>query len=173
MASGNVLAQFSAQDGVPPATLYATLDSMVGTSAPVEAIPVLDFDDTTQEYIDFHGVLPGNYAGGGLTVQIIWSAAQAATSVVEWQAAFRAIPDDLEDLDTTVHTYDYNLVVATAASVVGEVAYDVITFTNGADMDSLAASEAFILRVTRNPIPSSGTDVVGDGSIHHVIIKET
>ena len=83
------------------------------------------------------------------------------------------VADDAEDLDTTAHTYDYNAVVATAPSAVGEVAYDNITFTNGADMDSVVAGDYFILRVTRDPTPSSGTDVTGDASLHAIYIKET
>ena len=173
MASGNTLAVFFPQDGEPPATVFATVDTIAGASTPAEAITVLDFDDTTQEYMDFAGFMPANYGGGGVTVTVVFSAAEAATDVVAWQAAFRRIADDAEDLDTTAHTYDFNEVVATAPSVVGEVAYDDITFTDGADMDSVAASEYFRLRVTRDPTPSSGTDVTGDGSIHAIVIKET
>jgi len=173
MASGNLLAQFFPQDGEPPATLFATLDTIAGTSTPAEAIAVLDFDDTTQEYMDFSGVMPPHYGGGGVTVTVIFSAAEAATDVVAWQAAFRRIADEAEDLDTTAHTYDFNEVVATAPSAVGEVAYDAITFTDGAGMDSVAAGEHFRLRVTRDPTPSSGTDVTGDASIHAIVITET
>lgn len=173
MASGDTLAILFPQDATPPATAYATLDTITGTSTPAEAIPVLDFDDTTQEYIDFYCVLPGNYAGGGLTVIIGYSAAEAATDVIDWEAAIRRIADDAEDLDTTAHTYDYNGTVDTAPSAIGEVAYASITFTNGADMDSLAAGEYFILRITRDPTPDSGVDVTGDASLHFVHIKET
>ena len=173
MASGDTLAVFFPQDGEPPATIYATLDTITGTSSPAEAIAVLDFDDTTQEYMDFSGILPSNYDGGGITMAVIFSAAEAATDVVAWQAAFRRIADDAEDLDTTAHTYDFNEVVATAPSAVGEVAYDNITFTNGADMDSVAANEHFRLRITRDPTPSSGTDVTGDASLHAIIVTET
>ena len=172
MASGDTLLIFSPLDNVPPATIFATLDTMVGTSTPAESIPVLDFDDTTQEYADFYGVLPANYAGGGLTVTVIYSAAEAATDVVKWEAALRRIADDAEDLDTTAHTYDYNTVEDTAPSAIGEVAYANITFTDGADMDSVAAGEYFILRVSRNPT-TGGTDVTGDASIHMVRIAET
>jgi len=174
MASGNALLVLTPLDNVPPATLYATLDTVTGTSTPAEAIPVLDFDDTTQEYADFYCVMPSHYAGTtGVTVKIIFSAAEAATDVVAWQAAFRRVADDAEDLDTTAHTYVYNEVVATAPSVVGEVAYDDITFTDGADMDSVVAGDYFILRVTRDPTPSSGTDVTGDASLHAVYVTET
>lgn len=172
MASGNTLIIFLPQDGCPPATLFATLDTMTGTSSPAEAIPVLDFDDTTQEYMDFYGVLPANYAGGGLTVTMGYSTGDTS-DVVDWECAIRRIADDAEDLDTTVHTYDFNGVVDTAPSVIGEVAYAAITFTSGADMDSLAVGEYFILRVTRDPTPDSGVDVTGDASLHFVRIAET
>lgn len=172
MATGNSLIQLSPLDAVPPATLYATLDYMVGTSTPAENIPVLDFDDTTQEYIDFYCQMPSHYAGGGITLKIKYSTVDT-TDVVSWQAAFRRVADDAEDLDTTVHSYDYNEVVDTAPSVVGEVAYATITFTDGADMDSVAVGEYFILRVTRDPTPSSGTDVTGDASIHVIEMLET
>jgi hypothetical protein len=173
MASGNTLFTIFPQNSQPPATLYATLDVIAGASTPAESILVLDFDDTTQEYADFHCFMPANYSGGGITLTIVFSAAEAATDVVAWQAAFRRVADDAEDLDTTAHTYDYNEVVATAPSAVGEVAYDDIAFTNGADMDSVAAGEYFILRVTRDPTPSSGTDVTGDASLHAIHVKET
>lgn len=64
MASGDTLLLLFPQDNSPPATVYATFDIMVGTSTPAEAIPVLDFDDTTVEYADFYCVMPANYAGG-------------------------------------------------------------------------------------------------------------
>ena len=173
MASGDTLLILTPQDYVPPATIYATLDFMVGTSTPAENIPVLDFDDTTQEYADFYLAMPAAYSGGGITLTVVFSAAETSTDVIAWQAAFRRVADDAEDLDTTAHTYQYNEVIATAPSVVGEVAYDDITFTNGADMDSVVAGDYFILRVTRDPTPSSGTDVTGDGSLHALIMKET
>ncbi len=173
MASGDSLLILLPVSSIAPATTYATFDTMVGTSTPAESIPVLDFDDTTQEYADFYCVMPEHYDGGGITATIVFSAAEAATDVVEWQLAFRRVADDAEDLDTTAHTYDYNAVVATAPSAVGEVAYDNITFTAGADMDSVVAGDYFILRVTRDPTPSSGTDVTGDASLHAIHVKET
>ena len=174
MASGDTLLILSPMCGTPPATLYATLDTVTGTSTPVEAIPVLDFDDDTQEYMDFYCVMPSHYSGStGITVKIVFSAAEAASDVVAWQAALRRVADDAEDLDTTAHTYVYNEVIATAPSVIGEVAYDSITFTDGADMDSVVAGDYFILRVTRDPTPSSGTDVTGDASLHMIEVLDT
>jgi hypothetical protein len=172
MASGDTLLVLTPLDNTPPATLYATFDTVTGTSTPVEAIPVLDFDDTTAEYADFYCVLPRNYASGGLTVTFAWSSAATANTVV-LRAAIRRVNDDAEDLDTTAHTYDFNTSGAlTPASAVGEVVYDAISFTDGADMDSLAIGEYFVLRVGR--LPTDGNDThAGDVSIHAIEIKET
>lgn len=173
MASGDSLLILTPNSATLPNTAFATPNLITGASTPAELIPVLDFDDTTQEYADFYCVMPEHYDGGGITMTVVFSADEIATDVVEWQAAFRRVADDAEDLDTTTHTYAYNAVVATAPSVVGEVAYDDITFTDGADMDSVVAGDYFILRVTRDPTPSTGTDVTGDASLHAIHIKET
>ena len=176
MASGDTLLILLPLNARPPAASFATLDSIAGTSTPAESIPVLDFDDGTvgQEYTDFYCVMPQSYAGTtGVTVIIGYSAAETSTDVVDWECAFRRIADDAEDLDTTAHSYDYNDTVDTAPSAVGEVGYASITFTDGADMDSVTAGDYFILRVTRDPTPNSGTDVTGDASLHFVEIRET
>ncbi len=172
MASGDTLLILLPADNTPPATAYATLDTMTGASTPAESIPVLDFDDTTAEYSDFYLTMPRNYTGGGLTLTFIWSAAATSNTAV-LRAAFRRIADDVEDLDTTAHTYDFNTTGAlTPASAVGEVAYDTLTFTNGADMDSAAVGEYFILRVGRAPADGNDT-LVGDLSLHAIEVKET
>ena len=173
MASGDSLLILPAMHALFPVTSYGQRALIGGTSSPNEQVPVVAFDDTSQEYIDFLGVIPNHYNGGGLTVTLVWACVDVASDVVEWQVAFRRIEDDAEDLDTTAHTYDYNAVVATAPSASGEVAYDDITFTSGADMDSLAAGEAFLMRVTRDPTPSSGTDATGDALLVAIHISET
>jgi hypothetical protein len=156
---------------VPPATTYATPDARAGGSTPAESFPVWDFDDTTAEHLDFHCVLSPTYAGGGLTVRIYWSATSATTNSCVWNAAIRRINDDGEDIDTS-QTYDFNAVTATTANVSGEVKYSEITFTSGADMDSLAAGEQFVLRVKRDA--SNGSDnMTGDAELHSVTIRET
>jgi len=172
MASGDTLLILTPLDNVPPATVYATLDTMVGASTPVESIPVLDFDDTTAEYADFYCVMPRNYASGGLTITFAWSAANTSNTAV-LRAALRRVQDDTDDLDTTDGSYDFNTTGAlTPPSTVGKVVYDTLTFTNGADMDSVAVGEYFILRIGRAPADGNDT-LVGDVSIHAIEIKET
>lgn len=170
MASGDTLLILTPLHNTPPATLFATLDMMVGASTPAENVPVLDFDDTTVEYADFYCVMPRTYSGGGVTLTFYHSAA-ATSGVFGINAAFRRVADDVEDLDTTAQTYDYNEVAATVASAAGEVAYDTLAFTDGADMDSVVAGDYFILRIKRNTSVSS--DATGDCSINAIEIKET
>lgn len=156
---------------LPSATAYATPDARAGGSTPAESFPVWDFDDATVESLDFHGILSPQYGGGGLTVRIRWSATSATSNAVRWEAAFRRIEDDAEDVDTS-HSYDYNGVTATTASASGEVDYTTITFTSGADMDSLAAGESFVLRLRRKA-DDAADNMTGDAELHAVMVTET
>ena len=173
MASGDVVGLIGRI--IPPATSYATPDARAGGSSPAESFPVWDFDDTSAEYLDLYGVLSPSYAGGGLTIVLPWSATSATTNVVSWRAAIRRIADDAEDVDAS-QTYDFNSAANdTAPSASGEISLPTITFTDGADMDSLAAGEPFVLRVGRNPTVSGGTNMTGDAELwaSRILIKET
>ena len=57
------LAVFTAQNGIPPATNYATRDVR-------GLFPVLDFDNTTSESIYFVGVMPQQYQNNGMTAYV-------------------------------------------------------------------------------------------------------
>lgn len=170
MASGNTLCIFTARDGVPSATLGATHGILAGGSTPAEGVPYLAYDSAVDESADFVGVLPRHYGGGGLTMVLYW-ASGVTTGATIWNAAFRRIADDAEDVDTS-HTYDFNAVTATTASAVGEVDYAAITFTHGADMDSLAVGELFGLRINRDA-DNGADDMVGDAYLIAVEIRET
>jgi hypothetical protein len=172
MASGDTLLYFTAQHGVPPATAYAQQDVIAGTSTPAENIPVLAFDASAREYIDFRGKMPQHYDGGGVTL-VLCTGAGATAGGIRWEAAFRSFEDDAEDLDTTAHTYDTNGVSVTSLpSAIGEVTYDNITFTDGADMDSAGAGDEFILRIYRDHDHADDT-AAADGYLHGVEIKES
>ena len=172
MASGDIVGLIGRI--IPPATSYATPDARAGGSSPAESFPVWDFDDTTAEYLDLYCVLSPSYAGGGLTIVLPWSATSATTNAVVWRAAIRRVEDDAEDVDAS-HTYDYNQASAdTAPSASGEISLPTIAFTSGADMDSLAAGEPFVLRVGRLPT-DAGDTMTGDAELwaSRVLVKET
>lgn len=146
MASGDRV--LHVLQAIPPGSSAATADVRVGGSTPAENITVFDFDAGSDEYMDFLVLLSG-YDGGGLTLTLPWSASTATSGQTRWEAAFRALPDDTEDIDAS-HSYDYNGVSDTCASASGELSYPTIAFTNGSDMDSLADGEYAILRVHRD-----------------------
>lgn len=147
---------------LPPGSSYATEDIRVGGSSPPESIAVYDFDSATIEYIDLLCELSEDYDGGGITLTLKWSAT-SASGVTRWGAAFRQIADDAEDIDAS-HTYDFNDADCTAATVSGEVDYATITFTDGADMDSVDAGELFILRLRRNA-SHANDNMTGDAEL--------
>jgi hypothetical protein len=173
MASGDTLCIFTARDGVPTATDGATHGILAGAASPAEGVPTLAFDSAADpgECADFVGILPRAYAGGGLTLYLHW-ASGVTTGATVWNAAFRRIDDDGEDINTTAHSYDFNAVTATTATVAGEVDYAAITFTDGADMNSLAVGELFNLRIRRNGV-SGSDDMAGDALLIAIEIKET
>lgn len=166
MASGDTLATFFPQNNMPPSAAFATLDARNGYA-------VLDFDDTTDESAVFWGYMPRNYAGGGITVTVGWMATSATTGTISLDVAFMSITDDADDLDTKAFAAANNA-NPTTASATGEVDYIAITFTDGADMDSVAAGEVFLMKVTRDANGTTSTDdLSGDMELVFVEIKET
>ena len=79
MASGDTLFILTPQSYSPPATLYATLDTITDASTPAAVIPVLDFDATTAEWAHWFLTMPSYYDGGGLTIS--WKGGTDNTSV--------------------------------------------------------------------------------------------
>ena len=171
MASGDIVAII--HEVMFPGANPATPDVRVGGSTPAESFSVYDFDATTDEMLDFKCTL-WFYDSGGLTVPVAWAASSATSGNTVWQAAIRRIQDDAEDMDSS-HTYDYNSSgQCTAPSASGELSYDNITFTDGADMDSVADGEAFILRLRRDADSTSATDdMTGDAEFFSLVITET
>lgn len=166
MASGDTLAYFSPHGNMPPSANYATLDTRNGYM-------VLDFDDTTDESAVFWGFMPRNYAGGGITVTVGWMATSATTGTISLDVSFMSITDDADDLDTKAFAAANNA-NPTTASATGEVDYATVTFTDGADMDSIAAGEVFLMKITRDANGTTSTDnMTGDMELVFVEIKET
>jgi hypothetical protein len=166
MASGDTLCVFFPQNAEPPSSNYATFDTRNG-------VLVLDFDDSTTESVEFAGFMPRHYGGGGITCTIGWmftSSGTPGTDTCDWEISFKSVTDDADDLDTKSFAAA-NAVLATSASADGEVAYDTIAFTDGADMDSVAAGEYFRLKVARDA--TGGTASPGDAELVFVEVKET
>ncbi len=166
MATGDTLATFFPAQGEPPAANAATFDTRAG-------VCVLDFDAAADEDIQFPGFLPRHYAGGGITVTVGWMATTATSGTISLDLAFKSISDDADDLDSKSFAAANNG-NPTAANVSGEVDYVEITFTDGADMDSIAAGEYFRMQVKRDANGTTSTDdMAGDMELVFVEIRET
>lgn len=169
MASNDLLAFFTPSDNEPPSANAATPDLRNGNL-------VLDFDDTTDEEAIFLGVLPSHYAGGGVTITVGWSAADTTVTPhnAVWQAAIERNNDDAQDMDADGFAAFQSSGASQEASASGELKYTTIAMTDGAQMDSLAAGEAFRLKIRRDADNTSGTDsLTGDAELRFVKIMET
>ena len=164
MASGDSLLQFSALQNEPPTSNNATLDTR-------NSHIVLDFDATTNESAIFSGVMPQNYAGTtGVTVLIHYAMTSATSGDIDWDVEFERIGDQQLDIDGDSFATANSVDNTTVPSTSGFVDVVSVTFTDGADMDSVAAGEAFRIRVTRDAASDTAT---GDAELLHVEIQET
>jgi hypothetical protein len=162
MATGETLMVFTALGNEPPASGFATLDNRNNH-------PVLDFDAGATETAIFSGIVPRNYAAGGVTVYLTWMASTATGSNVIWETAFERMNTDL-DADSFATAVQGAAAAANATS--GITTVTAIAHTNGAQIDSVAVGEAFRLRVQR--IGGDGSDTMtGDAELVAVEIKET
>lgn len=166
MASGNHLAQFTPQSNEPPASAFATVDLR-------NSHIVLDFDGSTDEEAVFSGVLPANYAGGGLTIDTFWAFTSATSGSLRVQAAIERI--DASSLDIDADSFAaFQSAGGTAPGTSGQVIKVSVALTDGAQIDSLAAGEAFRLKIRRDADGTSGTDdIATDAELLAVVIKET
>ena len=163
MASGNTLLVFTPLNNEPPASAPAIFDTRNGH-------PVLDFDDTTNESAIFTAIMPRHYAGGGLTVYLHYAMSSAESGDVDWDVAFERIGDQQLDIDADSFAAVQSVDNTTVPGTTGLVDVVSVGFTDGAQMDSVAAGEAFRLKVTRDAASDTG---VGDAELVAVEIKET
>ena len=164
MASGNSLCLFTPSMAEYPASNFATPDVR-------NVVLILDFDDTTDENVEFAGFMPRHYDGGGITVTIGWMATTATSGNAIIDVSFKSISAEADDVDTKAFAA-VNSVTDAAAGTSGYVMYATITFTDGADMDSVAAGEYFRMKVNRDANNASDT-MSGDLELVFVEIKET
>ena len=130
---------------------------------------MLDFDNTVDEYADWACVMPRHYAGGGITLTIVWSAVPTVNDV-SWACQIRREEDDSNQITGDFAT----AVVASASTTAGtarNLTYKTLAMTDGAQMDSVAVGEAFTLRIYRDI--SVTTTVIGDAELHKIEVQET
>ncbi len=131
---------------------------------------MLDFDAGTDESAVFGGVLSRHYAGGGVTATLVWMASTATSGNCVWNAQIER-GDTGTDMDSDSFA-TAQAATGAASGTSGAPTYTAITFTSGANMDSLAVGEAFRLKVTRDADNGSDT-MTGDAELLRVELKET
>ena len=153
MASGDTLFILTPQAYTPPATLYATLDTVAAGSTPAMSIPVLDFDGGSQdESADWYVTVPSHYAGGGFTFSYAYAMSSTDGDAVEIE--FRAFP--FADA-SSILTADLGMDGRTAVNVVDDPSANANEFnitTTGnlshSDAGSPAVGAFMIIRATRD-----------------------
>ena len=158
---GAQLFRFNANDATFPASNPAGAASRNGH-------PLLAFDDSTDENVIFHDSLSRDYAEGNLTVDIDWVAASVTTGDVKWDVSFERIAAGGQDIDSDGFAAIQSGTDTTNGTS-GVVTRTSITFTQ-AQADSIAAGDAFRLKITRDT--SVGGDMVGDAQILRVLGRQ-
>jgi len=163
MASGDSLLILTTQSNVPPTSNFASVDTRNNHL-------VLDFDDTTNESAVFPALMPRAYGGGGLTVYIHYAMTSAVSGDIDWDVAFERIGDQQQDIDSDSFAAVQSTDNTTVPGTSGNVDIITVTFTDGAQMDSIAVGEAFRLKITRDAAADTAT---GDAELLRIEIKET
>ncbi len=165
MASGATLLVFDPLANQPPGSNYATF-------ATLNSQPIISFATAVLSYAIFPGVLPRNYSGGGITVNLYWDgdAVPASHSVV-WRADWERDQSGTTDMSAD----DFDTADAQTATTACNNQYilntTTLTFTNS-QIDGLLIGERFRLRIQR--VGTSGSDTFGgNAQLFAVEVKET
>jgi hypothetical protein len=147
------------QKVMPPAASFAYPAVVAGGSAPAENVRAWLFDTSGTLYLDFLCSLKG-YNSSGLTLGLSW-AASVNSGNVQWQASIRRLQANVTNIPTSfTYTTNAQAVTSAAPTAVGDVVYATIGFTDGAQINSIANGESFILRIWR-PYGVSPDTMVG------------
>lgn len=164
MATTDTLAVFTPLHNEPPAASFATLDTR-------NAHPCLDFDGSADEEAVFTGVMPDNYAGGGVTVKVHVAFTTATSGTANIEALWERITGLDIDADSFAAMQDIGV---TANGTSGIEVIGSIAFTDGAQMDSVVAGDLFRLKIRRDADGTNGTDdITTDMELLGIEVTET
>lgn len=171
MATTNTMFILEPRAYTPPATLFATLDTIADSSTPVLSIPVLDFDATTAEFADWFVTVPSHYAGGGFTVS--WKGGTDAddTGSLILDVIITVIAD------AAILTGDLGADTGTAAAMsdtppatpINKLNYSATATITHANAGSPSVGNRLIIRAARNIADNNG----GDLQLAEILILET
>ena len=173
MSSGDTLFILTPQGSTPPATLFATLDTIAEGSAPPATIPVLDFDGAQDEHMDWHLTIPSHYSGDtGFTFSYKYALDGSQTNAIELE--FRVLQINDGDILTADLLIDgltsADLADTTAATPTNKINVAGTVALAKANMSTPAAGDRIIIRVTRDFDHASNTD---DVQLVDVLVSDT
>lgn len=163
MASGDTLAVFGPESNQPPSSGYMTFNVRNGHL-------VLEATAGSTDTAIFAGVMPRNYAGGGITAYATWLAKTATTGTIGWDVTFERDNAANHDLDADAWATAQNITAATVDGTSGKTTVTNVAIAAGAaGTDSVAAGDAFRIRV-RNLAAGTAT---GNNQLLTIELKET
>jgi len=173
MASGDTLFTLFPVGSVPPATLFATLDTVTETSTPNATITVLDFDGATSEYADWLVQVPSHYDGGGMTFSFKYAMSSTDGSSISADISVR------KQGDTEALTQDTGLDTATPVEIdddpsttADDFNYTATGNLSHANCDSPATGDYLIIRFQRDTADAADTNA-DDLQLAAIYVTET
>ena len=140
-----------------PATL-GTLARIPSPTGPQENASVIVYPDDDSYFAVFNCVMPNNYTGGGLLINILWTCA-AIVGVTEWTSWFT--PWFADDPFLTKEPDGGRSITDLAPTVARDVLITSIPHSDGIEMNNIVANDLFRLVFYRNA-PGPPDNIVGD-----------
>jgi len=157
------MAFYPASSATFPASNFATHDLTNNRR-------VVDFDASADETCYIEGYLPSSHGGGGLTVVLFFSTTDDTdANKVRWDVDFERVNTAITADSFTGSPQSLSVLVNATINVRTAAT---IAFTEGGQMDSLAAGEEFRLEIKR--VATHGDDTcTTDASLSGVAVYET
>jgi len=128
--------------------------------------PIIDFDASADEYVNFSNVIPNHYDNGDIKAIIHYSMSSATTGNVIWNVAFERIDEEGQSLDSDGFAA-YRSVTDTVPSTNGHIGVCEITFTQ-TQADSVEKGEGFRISVYRD----TDDTAAGDAELNFIELRE-
>ena len=174
MATTDTLFILIPQGSSPPATLFATLDTITGsTDVPVPLMLVLDFAGAdADEHMDWYVTVPSHYAGGGFTFSYKFAMTGTDAQAVEMEFRVRKYVTNSSvisgDIDITGATPALRATASPQAT--NEFTQSDTVALSHSDAGSPAVGDRLIIRVTRDFDHEANAD---DLQLLEVLVLET
>ena len=134
---------------------------------------VLDFDASINKVALFPFVMPRHYDGGGLTLKL-GVTSTTATGDMSWAFFFKSITAGVDNLNNVGEDPSaLKMFAAPNFNTAFDAAEEETTFTDGADMDSIAVGEFFLLLLMRDAQDGTNDDMAADAEFVFLEMRET